>query len=357
MYKVYAIGPLPIEGDVIGGTKVSFENLVYALEQEEQIELTTLNSSRALRNRVKFLRQVLNLVTLIKVLLLSAVASFKNDVIIWNVSPTALPFAGLLFWLATGLGRAKIIVRVFGGDLDKVVKQQQHWVRKMMLSVLFRFDAVLLQTRYLVKRFEGNKSSIHWFPTTRSFKAEQATASVECRRFLYLGQLRREKGIPEIIAAAHKLKEGSSITVCGPLVNSYDPVTDIVAAGIEYLEPVSSVDVGELLCAFDALLFPSYYPGEGYPGVIIEALQSGLPVITTHWKSLPEIIVHGENGMLIEPNNSGALVRAMEQMQMDPTYYRSLCKGAVASGKQFNTYSAVNRLKTIIDQLISGSRR
>jgi glycosyltransferase involved in cell wall biosynthesis len=59
------------------------------------------------------------------------------------------------------------------------------------------------------------------------------------------------------------------------------------------------------------MLFPTYWEGEGFPGVIIDAFIAGLPVIATDWNMNKEIIEEGINGFLIEPKSTDALVQKM----------------------------------------------
>ena len=353
MYKIYVIGPLPISTDVIGGTKVAFSNLVDSLTQDDQFELGTLNTSRGLKGKSAFVRQLLNIVALLKFLFFSLIAAFRYDVLIWNVSPTALPLGSVLFRIVTHFGRAKTIVRIFGGNFDILVDRQMRLTRTLMLSSLFSQSAVLFETRHLVDRFAGTRRNIHWFPNTRDYITSGTdNIRTECRRFLYLGQLRKEKGIPEIISAAQQFHGDVTVTACGPLMDGYSPLHDFQRAGITYLPPVTPSEVRPLLARFDALLFPSYYPGEGYPGVIIEALQSGMPVVTTYWRSLPELIVQDANGILVEPRDPDGLFRAMSRLCSDSEYYSRLCNGAIRTGKRFTSASAVSRLKSIIEQLM-----
>ncbi len=44
------------------------------------------------------------------------------------------------------------------------------------------------------------------------------------------------------------------------------------------------------LSEHDLLLFPSYFRGEGYPGIIVEAFQCGVPVAAAGWSAIPELI-------------------------------------------------------------------
>ncbi|MBL4710603.1 MAG: glycosyltransferase, partial [Flavobacteriales bacterium] len=77
---------------------------------------------------------------------------------------------------------------------------------------------------------------------------------------------------------------------------------------------------------YDVLILPTYYEGEGYPGVIIEAYSIGLPVIATQWKSLPEIVEHKKTGFLVEPQNAKDLKRTIELFNTDN--YAEMSKNA-----------------------------
>ena len=92
-----------------------------------------------------------------------------------------------------------------------------------------------------------------------------------------------------------------------------------------------------MLCEHDLLLFPSYYSMEGYPGVILEAFQCGLPVVAARWRSVPEIVEHEENGLLVEPRSAAAVRSAIERLLADPDLYRRLCKGAERRGEYFRS--------------------
>ena len=68
----------------------------------------------------------------------------------------------------------------------------------------------------------------------------------------------------------------------------------------------------DFLLDSDIFVFPSYYLFEGHPLVIIEAMAAGCPVISTNIASIPETVIHGENGFLVEPKASGKMAENIE---------------------------------------------
>ena len=74
------------------------------------------------------------------------------------------------------------------------------------------------------------------------------------------------------------------------------------------------------------LTFPSYR--EGFPNVVIEAGAMGLPSIVSDINGCNEIILPGENGVIVPPQNAEALYEAMEKMCVDSEYRKALTVNA-----------------------------
>ena len=59
----------------------------------------------------------------------------------------------------------------------------------------------------------------------------------------------------------------------------------------------------ELLDRSTIFTLPTFYPFEGHPYVILEAMAAGLPIISTKWACIPEMVEDGVNGFLIDPGD------------------------------------------------------
>ena len=83
-----------------------------------------------------------------------------------------------------------------------------------------------------------------------------------------------------------------------------------------------------VLSEHDLLLLPSFYIGEGHPGIIVEAFQCHVPVIATKLRGIAEVVQHEENGLLVEPGSVDSLKAAIDRILNDPDLYRRLRVGA-----------------------------
>lgn len=65
----------------------------------------------------------------------------------------------------------------------------------------------------------------------------------------------------------------------------------------------------------DLFVLPSYYEGQGI--VFLEAMASGIPIVSTNISAIPETVRHGENGLLVKPGNTTELADAIIQLLED----------------------------------------
>src|SRR5207249_9975954 len=73
----------------------------------------------------------------------------------------------------------------------------------------------------------------------------------------------------------------------------------------------------ELMRDADLFVFPTYYPIEGQPTVLLEAMSAGLPVVTTDQGAIRDTIVDGETGYLVAKRDPGAIARRVIELLQD----------------------------------------
>lgn len=141
--------------------------------------------------------------------------------------------------------------------------------------------------------------------------------------FVFVGRLVGDKGINELVEAFARLNKEHSQTrlvLVGPEEEKLDPIKPETKAEIECNPVINAVgsqtEVRPFYAAADTLVFPSYR--EGFPNVVIEAGAMGLPSIVTDINGSREIIIDGENGVIVPPKDTEALYQAMKHFVENP---------------------------------------
>ena len=70
-------------------------------------------------------------------------------------------------------------------------------------------------------------------------------------------------------------------------------------------------------------VLPSLYK-EGLPNVLLESMSMGVPVVSSNLGGVPEIVIDGKTGYMIEPGNSDQLADAIQKLWDDRTSYRKM---------------------------------
>lgn len=90
-----------------------------------------------------------------------------------------------------------------------------------------------------------------------------------------------------------------------------------------------------LMKQYDALALPTFFKGEGHPGVIIEAMHAGIPVISTFYRAIPELIKDGHNGFLVPTGDSQALASAIQKLSSNPALRQKMGAANNLRGREF----------------------
>jgi glycosyltransferase involved in cell wall biosynthesis len=159
--------------------------------------------------------------------------------------------------------------------------------------------------------------------------ARPAVASYQVPRIVSVGRLVAFKGFEDLIDACAELARRRVDFVCEIIGDG--PLRETLQAKIEQLDLFSRVHllgslsqnaVLEKLQAADLFALASTTDTKGatdvFPTVVLEAMASVQPVVSTRLAGIPELVVHGETGMLVSPGDTSALSQSLEQLLRDP---------------------------------------
>lgn len=174
--------------------------------------------------------------------------------------------------------------------------------------------------------------------------ARKTPQPAEPLRILYMGRLDRQKGIDRLHDAIIKLRERGiafEAQAIGGEILSDDPSSSWMArlkdAGVRVSPPVfSGKDIAAQLAWADVLLMPSRW--EGAPLMIAEAQQLGCVPVATAVGAVDELIIHGQDGILIKNGNDAQIVsdiaRLLTILAQDRTALARTAEGALATAAE-----------------------
>jgi glycosyltransferase involved in cell wall biosynthesis len=148
-------------------------------------------------------------------------------------------------------------------------------------------------------------------------EARRALGLAESARIVvYVGSLEPEKGLRELASALSILPNGEPVHVVlvgeGTLEEELRQRAALLAGSgrrMLLVGPQTLAGVARYLAASDVLTLPSW--AEGTPNVVLEALAVGRPVVASRVGGIPDAIVEGVTGLLVEPHDPGALAVAL----------------------------------------------
>jgi glycosyltransferase involved in cell wall biosynthesis len=109
------------------------------------------------------------------------------------------------------------------------------------------------------------------------------------------------------------------------------------------------------LSEYDILVFPTRYPGEGFPGTILDAYISGLPVIATNWRFIPEFIDESKTGYLFDVNHPEEIFQYVDYFIDNPHKLKAFKKNALEKSKEYSSDIAWEIIKPYL-QILENER-
>jgi glycosyltransferase involved in cell wall biosynthesis len=262
---------------------------------------------------------------------------FKNVILHWHA-------AGLAKWLETSvqIRTRATTYRLFKPvDLSIVLSQYNLADAEKLLSRHIRVvnngipDPCPDFTRSVLPRRHARFAArIRLFAgeTLSPREVETAGGDPQLIRVLFLAHCTREKGLFAAMAAvvaanralaARQVPVRMKLYAAGNFVTAaekseFDRQMKIPEFGeaVEYLGFVSGEEKRTALRQADLFCFPTHYVGENQPVNLIEAMAFGLPVVTTRWRSLPEMLPANSPGLVADQSPdpiAAAMLAVLEQ--------------------------------------------
>ena len=160
-----------------------------------------------------------------------------------------------------------------------------------------------------------------------NIEASNHAAQNKVCQFLFLSNMMIEKGVLELLNACQLLKLRNLPFECH-FIGAWSDISEdffeqtvsdlgiskhVFAHGKKYND-----DKLEFFSKADVFVFPTYYHNETFGLVILEAMQAGLPVISTNEGGIPDVVIDGVTGILVQQKNAIMLADKMEFLIISP---------------------------------------
>jgi len=344
--KILLIGPFP---PPIGGDTVLTRDLLRSSQwREKDLEVVTVNTSHSGGVRLPETRISLSDLARAARVLFQVTMKLPGSraVLFWSNRRFLCTVGTAVIYLCNLFGKP-VLVKAFGGSLGKRIKRMSRRGRRIVTGMLKRCRYILPETEEFTRELKEDlgipSSQVRMLPNflpERFFGGDnpESRAGRFGGRAIFLGQIKKEKGVFTIIRALTDTPQ-FSCDFYGPVVaRDREQFTESLAGAenLQYRGIASPEEVPELIRMHDALLLPTWHSGEGYPAVILQAFACGTAVIATDWISIPDMIGKNQRGILIPVKDPGALSRALEELASDGELRKSIIENGRAYAQQYS---------------------
>jgi glycosyltransferase involved in cell wall biosynthesis len=192
-----------------------------------------------------------------------------------------------------------LVVVAIGGWLPRETESSP-----VLLWTLKGIRKIHVQLPSMQKRLSAlGVVDVYVLPNFRSYDAPSRKILVNPTpklRFIFLSRVCREKGVVLAVDAIAQRKDESVLDIYGPVAKSFEgEFFQLLKQNprVRYKGEVPNYKVLQILSGYDILLFPSSYPGEGFPGILLEASYAGIYCVSSdhlYNREVSELYCRGE---------------------------------------------------------------
>lgn len=316
-------------------TKIITKELEKQLGKEEVLKIDTHGGKK------KMLQLIFQLPVTMK--------NVKN--IIMMPAHNGIRFFAPLLVFFNSFFHIKLHYVVIGGWLPEFLEN-----KKRLQKNLKKFDGIYVETNTMKVNMEKQGfSNIYILPNCKELKIlkenELVYATSKPFKLCTFSRVMKEKGIEDAVNAVEEINKKYDETIF--TLDIYGQIDTMQTEWFESLQSRFLKDVSykglvpfdkstDVLKNYYALLFPTYYEGEGFAGTLIDAMAAGVPIIASDWRYNSEIVQDNRTGFLIK--NSESLHEKLEFIKSNITLVNDMKKICIEEAKEYLPNIAMNKL-------------
>ena len=225
------------------------------------------------------------------------------------------------------------------------------------------FTKIFVQGKQMVNSLqESGLTNVEYLPNFRSFPGSAGEVDYNgilgahrVIKLVFVSRIHESKGVFLLLNAMEQantknyLLDRYTVEFWGPIDHTIEAhfrsrLESLPNAHYMGVLDTQSVHGYSTLSQYDAMIFPTHWVGEGFPGVVIDAFVAGLPILASKWNLNTEIIEDGVLGILFEPKDETALVQALVRVINDPELLRAMSHRCKEESLKYHTDSVLGRI-------------
>ncbi len=296
--KILVLGYFGIRNNELDGQTIKTRSIYELLisKDEHNLSIEKFDTQKFQYSKISFFKMLYKLL--------------RCNTLVYIPAHKNLKYLFPLIYYVCKLKSSQILYFVVGGWLEEYLEN-----KKLHISLLSKIDAILTESNDLNQSLivKYHFKNVRTFPNFRihSFMP-RFIENNDSFNIVFMARINRMKGIDYVFYLANYLKKNSdkriNIDFYGPFefkkdedyfFNELEKYKNCTYKGV--LDPEK---IYTTLNNYDLMVFPTRYFTEGFPGSVLDAYISGIPVITTHWKHATDFIQDRITGIIVPFENS-----------------------------------------------------
>ena len=272
------------------------------------------------------------------------------DKLIYVPAHNSLKFIFPFIYIICKFRNIDILHVAVGGWLADYLKN-----KKLHMFLLRRIKGIFVESAQLESALisQFKLKNVFFFPNFRihSFEPSFDTKHLFNNEFkiVFMARISRMKGIDAIFRLADRIEteygkeHNFTIDFYGPISPQDDAFFKKQIRKFNfvfYKGVLSPENVYFVLSEYDLSVLPTKYPGEGFPGTILDSYIAGVPVIVSNWRFLPEFVNHGKTGYVFNLDNEEDFFYYIDKLNNNRHMLRDMKLNAYKKSKIFSQESA-----------------
>ena len=341
-YLVGVCGHFAHDIQMFDGQTVKTKMLFEYLNNEYPNSVKCLDTHNVKNHLLLFIRRIIDLIV-----------NCRNIIIL--PAENGLQVIAPLVVLLNVIFKRNLHYVVIGGWLPVFLKQ-----KRWLIKVLKKIDYIYVETIGMKELLQTiGLTNVFVLPNFKELTIvnsddlyKNSTVPLPVCTF---SRVMREKGIEDAVNAIVNINTNKNSVIY--TLDIYGNIDELQAEWFELLKSkfpsyinykgvVPSNESTSILKNYYALLFPTFYEGEGFAGTLIDAMASGLPVIASDWKYNSEIISNNFTGLLIDRQHN--LEDRLIWAYQNPNEWNKMRVNCLNIAKN---YLPENALNVLVDRL------